>query len=135
MKRRAIVPMSLAALVAAGLAIVYAWQLDTRLARAQTSESPKTPEAPKDSRATPGSETTKTPPAKPSDSSGPQVIYDPSTLPEPVRQTLQEIFETAQSGDIEAMPQLVVRLGRQVHAQLANGRVLNESAGERRTTA
>jgi glutamate/tyrosine decarboxylase-like PLP-dependent enzyme len=35
----------------------------------------------------------------------------------------------ASTGDIEAMPHLVVRLGRQVHAELANGRVLEQSAG------
>jgi glutamate/tyrosine decarboxylase-like PLP-dependent enzyme len=38
------------------------------------------------------------------------------------------------TGDIEAMPQLVARLGRQVHAELANGRVLKETVGSRRTT-
>jgi hypothetical protein len=101
MNRRMIVTLSLAALVAAGIAIVYAWQPQTRLAQAQTTE--KAPEAPTNSGAKSGSETAKTSPATPSDGGGPQVIYDPSTLPEPVRQTLGEIYETAQGGNIEAM--------------------------------
>jgi hypothetical protein len=104
MNRRMTFTMAFGALVAAAIAIVYAWQPDTRQAQAQQSEMSKTPEPPKSSESAPAPDVAKTPETpKPSDSGQPQILYDPQALPAPVKQTLQEIFETAQSGDIEAM--------------------------------
>ena len=103
MNRRMTFTVALGALVVAAIAIVYAWQFEPRQAQAQQSEIPKTPETPKSSTPAPAPEASKTPPPKPSSSAQSQVLYDPQSLPAPVKQTLQEIFETAQSGDIEAM--------------------------------
>jgi hypothetical protein len=98
MNRRMTFTVALGALVAAAITIVYAWQFEPRQAQAQQSEINKTPEAPKSSTPEPTPEA-----PKPSGSAQSQVLYDPQSLPAPVKQTLQEIFETAQSGDIEAM--------------------------------
>ena len=104
MNRRMTFTVALGALVAAAVAIVYAWQPDTRQAQAQQSEMSKTPETPKGSASEPAPDAAKTPETpKPNGSAQRQVLYDPQALPPPVKQTLQEIFETAQSGDIEAM--------------------------------
>lgn len=104
MNRRMTFTVALGALVAAAIAIVYAWQPAGRPAQAQQREISKTPETPKGSASKPAPDAEKPPEtSKPSGSGQPQVLYDPQALPAPVKQTLQEIFETAQSGDIEAM--------------------------------
>jgi predicted outer membrane lipoprotein len=104
MNRRMTFTVALGALVAAAIAIVYAWQFEPMQAQAQQSEIPKTPETPKSSTPEPTPEAPKTPETpKLGGSAQSQVLYDPQFLPAPVKQTLQEIFETAQSGDIEAM--------------------------------
>lgn len=104
MNRRTTFRVTLGALVTAAIAIVYAWQAGPRQAHAQQSEIPKTPETPKSSTPEPAPEAKKAPEApKPNGAAKPQIIYDPQKLPAPVKQTLQEIFETAQSGDIDAM--------------------------------
>jgi hypothetical protein len=104
MNRRMSFTLALAALVAAAIGIVYAWQAEPEQAQAQQSEIPKTPDAPKSSTAEPAPDTVKVPETtKPSAAGQPQILYDPASLPAPVKQTLQEIFETAQGGDIDAM--------------------------------
>ncbi len=104
MNRRSTFTVALGALVTAAIAIVYAWQAEPRHAHAQQSEIAKTPETPKSSTPEPAPEAKKTPEVpKPNGAAQPQIQYDPQTLPAPVKQTLQEIFETAQSGDIDAM--------------------------------
>jgi hypothetical protein len=102
MNRRTTLIVTLGALVTAATAIVYAWQAEP--SHAQQSEIPKTPETPKSSTSEPAPEAKKMPEAPmPAGVAQPQIQYDPQTLPAPVKQTLQEIFETAQSGDIDAM--------------------------------
>ena len=104
MNRRTTFTLALGALVTAAMAIVYAWQPEPEQARAQQSEIAKTPDAPKSSAPEPALDTAKTPESvKPNGGAQPQILYDPQLLPAPVKQTLKEIFETAQSGDIDAM--------------------------------
>jgi hypothetical protein len=103
MNRRTTFILTLGALVAAAIAIVYAWQPKPEQAQAQQSEMAKTPDAPKSSAPATAPDTIKTPEAAKPDGSQQQVLYDPQSLPAAVKQTLQEIFETAQSGDIDAM--------------------------------
>ncbi len=104
MNRRMTFTVALGALVTAAIAIVYAWQPEPGQAQAQQSEIAKTPETPKSSTPESAPEAAKTPEApKPNGAAQPQVLYDPQSLPAPVKQTLEEIFDTAQSGDIEAM--------------------------------
>ena len=103
MNRRTTFILALGALVAAAIAIVYAWQPEPEQAQAQQSEIPKTPDAPKSSAPEPAPDTAKAPEAPKPDGAQPQILYDPQLLPAPVKETLKEIFETAQSGDIDAM--------------------------------
>lgn len=103
MNRRTTFILALGALVTAAIAIVYVWQPEPEQAQAQQSEIPKTPDARKSSAPEPAPEPAKTPEAAKSNGAQPQILYDPQLLPAPIKQTLKEIFETAQSGDIDAM--------------------------------
>jgi hypothetical protein len=104
MNRRTTFILTLGALVTAALAIVYAWPPKPEQAQAQQSEIAKTPDAPKSSAPGQAQDAAKTPEAPKSSAAGqPQILYDPQSLPAAVKQTLQEIFETAQGGDIDAM--------------------------------
>jgi hypothetical protein len=103
MNRRTTFILTLGALVTAAPAIVYAWQPEPEQAQAQQSEIRKTPDAPKSSAPEPAPEPARTPEATKSNGAQTQILYDPQLLPAPVKQTLKEIFETAQSGDIDAM--------------------------------
>ena len=121
MNRRIAFLVTLGALVAAAIAIVYSQRGPAspdiaeasamrdapemmRQAQAQQSEIGKTPETPKSSVPAPAPDLAKaqgTP--KANGAAQPQILYDPASLPQPVKQTLEEIFATAQTGDIEAM--------------------------------
>jgi type II secretory pathway component PulM len=103
MNRRTTFILTLGALVTAAIVIVYAWQPKPEQAQAQQSEITKTPDAPKSSAPEAAPDTTKTPEAAKPNGTQQQILYDPKSLPAAVKQTLQEIFETAQSGDIDAM--------------------------------
>ena len=103
MNRRTTFTLALGALVTAAIGIVYAWQPEPKQAQAQQSEIPKTPDAPKSSAPKPAPDSAKAPEAPKPDGAQPQILYDPQLLPAPVKETLKEIFETAQSGDIDAM--------------------------------
>jgi hypothetical protein len=103
MNRRTTFILTLGALVTAAIAVVYAWPPKLEQAQAQQSEIAKTPDAPKSSVPQMVPDTTKTPEAVKPNGAQQQILYDPQSLPAAVKQTLQEIFETAQGGDIDAM--------------------------------
>jgi hypothetical protein len=132
MNRRMTIIVALAALVTGTLVIVYACQgaltptvrgavdnhsaaREARVAEAEPktetevpkqSEPAKQPEPPK-ATVTPAPQTEPAPQTVPTPKAtgtpAPQVIYNPASLPAPVKQMLEQIFETAQDGDIEAM--------------------------------
>ncbi len=78
-RRRILVVIALAALVAGTAALVHA-----------QNEAPKSPSAA-------GAKTT------PAGGEPPQVLYDFNALPDPVKRMLEQIAAAAQSGEIEAM--------------------------------
>ncbi|MGH6736390.1 MAG: hypothetical protein ACRECX_09985 [Methyloceanibacter sp.] len=92
-RRRNVIVVALAALVAGAAVLVYA------------QDGKKADPAPNEAGAPAGSNTLDEPPAKSQEpaADAPKVLYDLATLPDPVQRMLTEIILTAQSGDIEAM--------------------------------
>ena len=92
-RRRNVVMIALAALVAGAAVLVYA----------QDGEKPRLSQAPAGAPAS--SEHLPEPPAKaaPGDADAPKILYDLSALPDPVQRTLTEIIFAAESGNLEAM--------------------------------
>jgi hypothetical protein len=89
MNRRSIM-IALGALVAGALALVYA-EGDKETVRRSAAASPQ-----QDVAITGATEV-------PSQSAGPQVLYDFNALPDPVKRMLTQIAGAAESGNIEAM--------------------------------